>query len=406
MTNEKSHEPVLSGLRVLDLGLQYAAANCCSILADLGAEVLQVEHPDGGPIRHMLPKKGPHSLWWKVVERGKKHITLNLSTPRGREILLEIAKDFDVLVENFRPGTLEKWGLGPADLENAGLNLAMVRISGFGQTGPYSPQPGYGSAAEAMSGLAHLNGFPDGPPTFPSNSLADGVTSLWAVIGALASLYGNRHKTQGVEVVDVALFESLFRIIPTQIIAYQQTGVAPMRPGNYLGGRGTLRNTYCTRDGRWYIVAGTGDTIRKILVGAGANELIDILDTGVLKGEDMGPISAFIGRCDQHMSTWSAALDYEQVAAALKAADAVFAPVYSAADIVDDPHYKARDQLVNLPDADLGEVMMQGIVPKFPGRDHKISHPGRAKGWDNEAYYASRGISPDELAALKKNGIV
>ncbi len=192
MTSEKLRKPILSGLRVLDLGHQYAAANCCSILADLGADVLQVEHPSGGPIRNMQPKKGEHSLWWKVVERGKKHVTLNLSNPRGRELLLKIAKDYDVLVENFRPGTLEKWGLGPADLEKAGLNLTMVRISGFGQTGPYSPQPGYGSAAEAMSGFAHMNGYPDGPPMFPSSTLADGVASLWGVIGTLASLYGTR----------------------------------------------------------------------------------------------------------------------------------------------------------------------------------------------------------------------
>ncbi len=245
MTEEKSRKPILSGLRVLDISHQYAAGNACAILADLGAEVLQVEDPDGNPLRAMMPRKGSHSMWWKVSQRGKKHITLSLSTPRGREILLRLAKDYDVLVENFRPGTLEKWGLGPADLEKAGLNLTMVRISGFGQTGPYSPRPGFGTVAEAMSGFAHMNGYPDGPPTFPSTTLADGVASLWGVIGAVTSLYANlRDDTnKGVEVVDVALFEGLFRIVPTQIPTYQQNGVVQTRPGNYLGDHGALSAT-------------------------------------------------------------------------------------------------------------------------------------------------------------------
>ncbi len=406
MSQQKTRAPILTGLRVLDISHQYAAANCCAILADLGADVLQVEHPSGGPIRSMLPKKGAHSMWWKVVERGKKHITLNLSKARGREMLLGLAKDYDVIVENFRPGTLEKWGLGPEDLEKAGLNLTMVRISGFGQTGPYSPRPGYGSVAEAMSGFAHMTGFPDGPPTFPSTSLADGVASLWAVIGTLASLYGTGRKAQGVEVVDVALLEGLLRIIPTQVAAYQQMGVVQTRPGNYLGDRGTLRNVYRSRDGKWFIVAATGNTVRDIMVGVGAHELVEVFDTGLVHGEDTAAIGAFLKRCNEYITSWSAANDYEQVTAALTAADAVHAPVYSAAEIMEDPHLKAREQLVTLPDEELGEFTMQGIVPRFPGRDHKIRHAGRAKGTDNEEFYASRGFSPADLAAMKKEGLI
>jgi crotonobetainyl-CoA:carnitine CoA-transferase CaiB-like acyl-CoA transferase len=354
----------------------------------------------------MGPKKGPHSMWWKVVERGKRHITLNLSKPRGREMLLEIAKDFDVIVENFRPGTLERWNLGPDDLEKAGLNCTLVRISGFGQSGPYSPRPGYGSVAEAMSGFAHMNGEPNGPPMFPSSSLADGVASLWAVIGTLASLYGNPRPAQGIEVVDVALMEGLYRIIPTQIPTLQQMGVVQTRPGNYLGDRGSLRNTYRTRDGRWYIAVGTGATIRNILVAAEATELIEAVDTGVLQGADSAAIAALLKRCDTHLHAWSTEHDWVQVTAAMAAADAAHAPIYSAADIMDDPHYRAREQVVTLPDAELGEVSMQGIVPRFPRRDHRVSHPGRAKGWDNEAFYASRGLSPEDIAALKADGLI
>ena len=409
MTNQRTRKPILSGLRVLDLSHQYAAGNACAIMADLGADVLQVENPKGSPVRTMLPKKGAHSMWWKVTQRGKKQITLSLSTPRGREILLELAKDCDVLVENFRPGTLEKWGLGPADLEQAGLNLTMVRISGFGQTGPYSPRPGFGTVAEAMSGFAHMNGEPDGPPTFPSTTLADGVASLWGVIGAMTSLYANlRDNTnKGVEVVDVALFEGLFRIVPTQIPTFQQNGVVQTRPGNYLGDHGALRNTWRTRDGKYYVAAAVGPVAaRKILLGAGAHELVKILDTGIMVDIDPNKTQDFLWQCNLHMIGWSAERDWAQVTAELTAADAVHSAIYSAAEIMNDPHYQAREDLVTLPDDDLGPITMQGIVPKFPGRDHKIRHPGREKGRDNQKVFASVGITADELSEMKRQGIV
>ncbi|HSV84026.1 MAG TPA: CoA transferase [Ramlibacter sp.] len=410
MSNQRTRRPILSGLRVLDISHQYAAGNTCAILADFGADVLHVEHPEGSPVRTMLPKKGAHSMWWKVAQRGKKHITLNLSTPKGRDILLRLAKDFDLLVENFRPGTLERWGLGPADLEKAGLNLTMVRISGFGQTGPYSPRPGFGTVAEALSGFAHMNGEPDGPPTFPSTTLADGVASLWGVIGAMTSLYANlRDDTRkGVEVVDVALFEGLFRIVPTQIPTYQQNGVVQTRPGNYLGDHGALRNTWRTRDNKFYVAAAVGPAaVRKVLVGAGATELVEFLDsTKVMYDVDPAKIEAFLWRCNEHMIAWSGRHDWAEVTAALTASDAVHSPVYSAAEIMDDPHYQAREDLVTLPDDDLGPITMQGIVPKFPGREHKIRHPGRAKGYDNQEVYASLGITGSDLSALKREGIV
>jgi len=409
MTNAKSRKPILTGLRVLDVSHQYAAGNTCAILADLGAHVLQIEHPKGSPVRTMLPKKGAHSMWWKVAQRGKQHITLSLSHPKGREIFLRIAKDYDVLVENFRAGTMEKWGLGPADLEKAGLNLTMVRISGFGQTGPYSDRPGFGTVAEAMSGFAHMNGFPDGPPTFPSTTLADGVASLWGVIGAMTSLYANlRDNTrQGVEVVDVALFEGLFRLVPTQIPTLQQMNVVQTRPGNYLGSHGALRNTYRARDGKYFIVSAIGNqTIGNILRGVGAVDLLALLEKGALVDPEPANVEVFLDRCNEYIIGWSAQRDYAQITAELKAADAVHSPVYSAADIMNDPHYQARGDLVTLPDDDLGPITMQGIVPKFPGRDHEIRHPGREIGRDNEQVFNALGIAPGDFAELKKEGIV
>lgn len=409
MTDHSSRTPVLAGLRVLDIAHQYAAGNSCAILADLGADVLQVEHPQGSPLRAMLPKKGKDSMWWKVAERGKRHITLNLSHPRGRELFLRIARDFDVLFENFRAGTLEKWRLGPADLEEAGLDLTMVRISGFGQTGPYSDRPGFGTVAEALSGFANLNGFPDGPPSFPSSALADGVGSLWGVIGAMTSLYARlqQPRKRGIEVVDVALFEGLFRLVPTQIQTLQQLGVVQTRPGNYLGSHGALRNSYRTRDDKYFIISAIGvQPVGNVLRGTGATELLTRLQQGALSADQPAAIEAFLGQCNDHVSAWGAARDYAEVTASLAAADAVHSPVYSAADIMTDPHYRARDDVITVEDEELGPLMMQGIIPKFPGRDHMVRHAGRALGRDNAVFYSSMGIGPEELAALGNEGIV
>jgi crotonobetainyl-CoA:carnitine CoA-transferase CaiB-like acyl-CoA transferase len=285
-----------------------------------------------------------------------------------------------------------------------------VRISGFGQTGPYSERPGFGTVAEALSGFAHMNGYPDGEPTFPSTTLADGVASLWGVIGAMTSLYANlRDNTRtGVEVVDIALFEGLFRIVPTQIPTYQQTGVVQTRPGNYLGDHGALRNVWRTRDGKHYVAAAVGAAaVRKVLVGAEAQALIDILDTtDVMSDPEPSKVEAFIWRCNEHMIAWSAQHDWTDVSRALTASDAVHSPVYSAAEIMKDPHYQARDDLVTLPDDDLGPITMQGIVPKFPGRDHRIRHPGRQKGRDNREVYGAIGITPSDLASLERDGVV
>ncbi|QXZ10706.1 CoA transferase [Comamonas sp. Y33R10-2] len=409
MTSEKSREPVLRGLRVLDIAHQYSAANTCGILADLGAEVVSVEHPAGSPIRTMLPKKEGISMWWKVVQRGKKHITLNLSKPQGREIFLRMIKDFDVLVENFRPGTLEKWGLGPEDLERAGANLAMVRISGYGQTGPYRSRPGFGTAAEAMSGFAHLNGFPDGPPIFPSTTLADGVASLWGVIGALSSSLASTRLggTRGVEVIDVALFESLFRIVPTQLSTYQQFGEIQNRPGNYLGSHGVLRNTYGSRDGRYFIVAAVGPVaIRRILVGAKADHLLPVLDQGVMHNPNTETVYEFLSQCDQHLTRWAVQHDYEQLISDLDAAGAVFSPVYTAEDIYNDPQYRARDDVVTVNDPDLGTFTMQGIVPKFPQREHAIRHAGGRQGQDNQVFYGEMGYSSVQIGAMQREGVI
>ena len=407
-TDKKLRPPLLQGLRVLDIAHQYSGANAAALLSDRGAEVVAIEHPQGSPIRTMLPKKDGESMWWKVVQRGKKNITLNLSTPRGREIFLSMVKDFDVLIENFRPGTLERWGIGPEDLEKAGANLALLRISGFGQTGPSRNLPGFGTVAEAMSGFAHMNGYPDGPPTFPSTTLADGVSSVFGAMGVLAALLSNlRSNTKGVEVVDVALFESMFRIIPTQVATFDQLGKAQRRPGNFLGDHGVLRNVYRTQDDKYLCISSVGtQAIRRILIGAGATALVKVINTDVMTDPSSAKVEAFLGACNVHLLAWAAARPYDELTADLAAADAVFSPVYSIAEIVNDPHYLAREDLVRVPDEDFGPILMQGIVPKFPGRDHQLTYAGQRRGACNEEIYGQLGLSEGDIAELHRDGIV
>jgi crotonobetainyl-CoA:carnitine CoA-transferase CaiB-like acyl-CoA transferase len=400
---------VLAGIRVLDISHQYSGANAGSILADLGADVVAIENPEGSPIRTMLPKKDGQSLWWKVIQRGKRVVTLKLSTPEGRDMFLKMAKEFDVVIENFRPGTLEKWGIGPADLERAGANLMLLRISGFGQSGPNRNLPGFGTVAEALSGFAHMNGFRDGPPVFPSTTLGDGVASLFGLIGVLAGLTSKlRQGTKGVEVVDVALFEALFRIIPTQIATYDQLGKAPKRPGNFLGEHGVLRSCYASQDGRYLIVSAVGpQAIRRILVAARADALIAECDGGIMSDPDTGSVQRFLSECNEHLIAWTAARPYEALAADLRAADAVHSPVYSAADIMQDPHFQAREDVIRVADEELGPIAMQGIVPKFPGREHTVKHAGRRRGADNEAVFGELlGLAESDLAQLRKAGVI
>lgn len=409
-TDVQKLEPILKGIKILDIAHQYSAAMAASLLGDLGAEVVSIEHPNGSPIRTMLPRKGEHSMWWKTIQRGKKSITLDLSSEEGQEIFKEIAKDFDVIVENFRPGTLEKWNLGPEDLEHAGINAVLLRISGFGQTGPYKNRPGFGTIAEAISGFAYLNGFPDGPPVFPSVTLADGVAGTFGALGIVTALL-NRERTgkaEGIEVVDVALFETLFRIIPTQISGYDQLQKVPKRPGNFLSSHGVLRNLYQSKDGRYITVAAVGEVaIKRILLAADAHEQIVKLDAGIAKGKDPAEFEEFLIECNEKLTKWSSEHTFDRLAEKLTANDAVFQTVFNVEDIVADPHYQARGDLINVPDEELGTIMMQGIVPKFHKRNHQVSHAGPKRGEHNEEIYGKlKNINRHKLDELESKGVL
>lgn len=399
---------VLEGVKVLDLSQHYSGALAACLLADLGADVVAVEHPNGNPMRTMLPQKDGESLWWKVTARGKRVATLNLSKPEGAEMALKLAENVDVVVENFRPGTLERWGLGPDDLAKRCESLVMLRISGFGQTGPMRDRPGFGTAAEAISGFAHLNGDPDGSPMFPSTTLADGVAGTFGAFGVMALMVNQlRNPTPGVHVVDTALFETLLRIIPVQIAMYDQLGVAPKRPGNYLGSHGVLRNLYRTADEIYFAVSAIGEKpMRRIIDAAGADELSEETASAIA-GADAEAFEGFLARADAAVEAWAASESWDNVHRRLSETGAVFQRVFDAADIIDDQLFLARDDIITVPDEKLGPMRMQGIVPKFPGFAHAVDHAGPDRGVHTEEVYGELlGLGPDEFARLRANGVI
>jgi len=356
----------------------------------------------------MLPRKDGESLWWKVMVRGKRAITLKLSDERGRELLLRLAADVDVIIENFRPGTLERWRLGPDDLEAAGLDVVMLRISGFGQSGPYRDRPGYGTVAEAMSGLANLTGFPDGPPVFPSASLADGVSGLFGAMGVLAAMFGRqRRKGCGVEVVDVALFEALFRLIPTQVPVHDQLGTVLSRPGNFLGSHGVLRNLYQCRDGTYFCVSAIGDApIRRLLNAIGADDLADNLGAALREGSGK-QLEALLEEADERLRSWAGTRDYPDVDATMGAAGAVYQRVYSMADIAHDEQYRFRGDLIKVPDAKLGNIAMPAPSPKFSKHEHTVAHAGPALGEHTEEVLANAlDVDAATIAELRAAGVI
>lgn len=409
MTNDKAAQGVLAGLRVLDCSHMYAGSFAGCLLADLGAEVIAVEHPTGSPLRTMLPRSEGQSVWWKAMGRGKQAITLKLSDPRAKPILIDLLADADVMIENFRPGTLEKWGLGPSDLEAAGVDLVMLRISGFGQTGPYSQRPGYGTIAEAMSGLANLTGFADGPPMFPSASLADGVAGLFGAFGALAATFARREQqhTSGVEVIDVALFETLFRLIPTQVLIHDQLGETIRRPGNFLGSHGVLRNLYECKDGTFFCISAIGQApISRVFQAIGADDL-DARLRGALEERGGNTLERLLEEGNDRMTEWAEQRPYSEVAEALAATDAVFERVFSMDDIAADEQYRSRKDIVAVPDVDLGEIRMPAPTPKFSRHQHTVLRAGAPLGAETDTVLRERaGLSPETIDELRKAGVV
>ncbi|MEQ1804346.1 MAG: CoA transferase [Burkholderiaceae bacterium] len=393
----------LSGLRVIDAGTMIAGPLAATQLADFGADVIKVELPGvGDSMRHWAPVKDGHSLWWKVIARNKRLLTLTLSKPEGQEIFRDVVRGADIVIENYRPGTFERWGFSYSDLAAINPGLVLVRVSGFGQTGPYAKRGGYGTIAEAFSGIPSFTGFPDRPPTLPGFPMADSVASTFAAMSAMFAVYNRDHHGGKGQEIDVSLYEPLFRLVEAQVIGFDQLGIVKQRQGNRLA-EDSPRNTYRTRDGRWIgISASSQRTFERLAAAIGMPELITdprFANNVVRAANDVA--------LDTLIADWFAQRDCDAVMQLFERADVVAGPVLDIRDIFKDPHYAARGNIVRVDDDDFGTVQMQGVVPKFKDTPGEVRHSGRALGADNRAIYIDQmGMSEARFSDLQARGVI
>lgn len=391
---------VFEKIRVLDIGHIVAGPFVASVLADFGADVIKIERPVRGDPLRWIYRKGDVGLFYKMQARNKKSITLDLKQPEGRQILHDLVAISDVLVENFRPGVMERLGSGWDELSSINPRLVMCRLSGFGQTGPYAHRRAYGRVAEAFGGFAHITGEPDGPPMHSQMSLGDTVAGNWAAMGVMMALYWRDAQRGGKgQLVDIGLYEGLYRQIEQQVVIYDQLDQVLGRTGSnhrnvpYTG-------LFRTRDGRYFsFSAVTADSTADILR---AMEMIDDVR--------FNSFDACIQHRDQFSSAveaWMAERTLEEIEAAFDAHGAAGTGVMNASDLVADPHVNARGMVVAVPDADLGMIRMQGVVPKLSETPGEIRHAGQRLGESNELIYGELlGMSSARMDALREKGVI
>ena len=403
--SDSSGRGPLSHLKVVELGAFIAGPFCGQLLADLGAEVVKVEPPgQGDPMRQWGAEKTPsgRTLWWSIIGRNKKSVTLDLRKPAGQEVARSLLRQADVLIENFRPGTLESWNLGPEDLRRLNAELIVARVSGFGQDGPYRARAGFAAVAEAMAGLRHLTGYPDRMSTRTGISIGDSLAGLYACIGILASLVARGRGPSGGQVVDVAIAESVLSVLESVVAEYAATGAVRQRTGSVLP-RIAPSNLYPTLDGRHVLIAANADGLfQKLTHAMGRPELaVDPrYATHAARGERQQEL-------DDLIAGWSATITSETLLRLMEEAGVPAGPVNDAAAIAADPHFRARAAIVELPDPELGTVTMQGVVPKLSQTPGQVRWTGPALGEHNDQILIGRlGMTPEEVAALKVAGVV
>jgi formyl-CoA transferase len=392
----------LAGLKVHELGQLIAGPFAGKILAEFGAEVIKIESPDGGdPLRQWrLLHKGT-SLWWYVQARNKKSVTANLRVAEGQEIVRRLARDADVVIENFRPGTLEKWGLGYDALSAVNPGLILLRLSGFGQTGPYRDQPGFGAVGESMGGMRHVTGFPDRPPVRMNISIGDALAAMHGVIGVLMALHHRESRGGKGQVVDVALYEAVFNMMESLIPDYDIFGETRGRIGTGLTNI-VPSNTYTTRDGHSVVIAGNGDSIYKRLMHAIGR---DDLGQDPTLANNLGRVKR-TAEIDGAIGDWAALHELEQVLAALKAADVPHGKIYTAADIVADPQYLAREMIRQMSLPDGTPMKFPGVVPKLSDTPGDIDWIGPALGEHTDAVLRALGYADTDIARMRAAGTI
>jgi crotonobetainyl-CoA:carnitine CoA-transferase CaiB-like acyl-CoA transferase len=391
----------LAGYRVIDAATVYAGPLAATMLGDFGAEVIKVEHPMGDSARTHGWRKQGKGLWWKTLGRNKRTVTAKLSHPEGRELFLDLVRGADVLIENFRPGVFEKWDLAPETLHEINPGLVILRVTGFGQDGPYAQRRAFGTLIEAMSGLAHMTGDPDGPPTLPPFGLADGVSAL---AGAYAVTMALLHRQRGGagQVIDLSLLEPLLLILGPSPSVYDQLGEVPGRHGN-RSPNNAPRNTYLTRDGRWVAVSTSSLSVaERVLTLVGHPEV-----TTEPWFSSAGERVEHADELDNYVAEWIAARDEAEVVGEFNRVGAALAPVYTVHDLMNDPHVIERDIVTTVPDEDFGPLRMQNVMFRMSATPGGIDFTGRDLGADNEEVYVKElGHNLDRIRALKDAGVL
>ncbi|MCC2601432.1 CaiB/BaiF CoA transferase family protein [Sphingopyxis yananensis] len=362
-----SNAGALNDIRVVEMGQLIAGPFCGQLLGDMGAEIVKIEPPEtGGPMRQW--GQGDTPSWWRVIARNKYSVGLDLRSKEGQDIARDLIVKADILIENFRPGTLEKWNLNPQDLLSANPKLIVVRMSGYGQTGPYSQRPGYGGIGEAMGGWRGIVGDPDRPPARMGVSIGDTLAATYGCMGALTALH-HRHKTGQGQIVDSALYEAVLQVMESSIADYSVSGTKRQRTGSILP-KIAPSNVYPCKDGE-YLIGGNGDTVFARLAAAmGQSELASDprYATHVARGENQAELDAIIGRWT---SQWTVAELEQKMLDAAVPSGRIFDPE----DMMRDPHFAAREALVTMDDPDLGPVTMQGVFPKLSATPGSIRRP-------------------------------
>jgi formyl-CoA transferase len=389
---------------VLDFGTMLAGPSTTRILGEFGAEVIKVEAPNGGdPLRGWRLVEGDTSIWWYVQSRNKKCITLDLRKPQGQELARRLATCSDILVENFRPGTLERWGLAPATLRSLNPNLIVVRISGYGQSGPRREQPGFGAIAEAIGGLRYVTGYPDRPPPRVGISLGDHLASLHAVMGVLLALYHRDARPDGRgQVVDVALYESVFNLMECLVSEYDRFGYIRERSGGAIPGIAPS-NTYPSADEKHVVIGANSDGLYvRLMETIGRDDLAHDPELQINAGRVRR-----VDEIDAAIGDWTRQHTLHEAVRLLEAAGIPAGPIYSVADIMADPQFAARDMIQTVDVPGLGPLRMPGIVPRLEETPGRIRWPGPSLGAHNDEVYGGLlGLDQAEITALRADGVI